>query len=187
MARDGISIIVPDKKQCSKCGNIKSSSEFYFRSNNKKLFSQCIVCVRETNRNSYHRHRDKRLARGRVHRSINKDKCLEYGRLYRANNREKRKGAERKYRRNNSDSILNSTLKYKYGISLDDYRSLEKKQEGVCAICGEKEDKGRFSVDHNHTTGSVRGLLCRACNRRLEAIEDFSYLEKALTYLLEYA
>jgi hypothetical protein len=64
-----------------------------------------------------------------------------------------------------------------YGITPEYYRALLLAQNGVCALCGEPETqtlKGTLislSVDHDHKTGKVRGLLCIRCNRGLHYIE----------------
>jgi len=53
------------------------------------------------------------------------------------------------------------------GLTLDDYERLLAAQGGVCAICKRPPKQGgrRLHVDHDHSTGSVRGLLCFICNR----------------------
>lgn len=62
----------------------------------------------------------------------------------------------------------NSHLRKKYGISLEDYDAMHDEQRGVCAICGNEESQNRhLSVDHDHETGRVRGLLCGSCNTKL--------------------
>lgn len=61
-------------------------------------------------------------------------------------------------------------LKHTYGIRLADYLQLLKNQDNCCAICKSKSSGGKkkyFSVDHNHQTGKVRGLLCCHCNTLL--------------------
>lgn len=89
-----------------------------------------------------------------------------------ANNREKIR-----------DRQVGVRLKARYGITLEDYEALLVKQNGVCAICEEECKTGeRLSVDHDHETGAVRGLLCRACNFRLGQIEKPG-LDKFLEYL----
>lgn len=69
-----------------------------------------------------------------------------------------------------------------------DYNKLLEKQGFVCAICKEKEVKNKhLCVDHNHTTGKVRGLLCQKCNRALGSFkEDYNYLRNAASYLHRY-
>jgi len=84
----------------------------------------------------------------------------------------------------------NYTLKKKYGITAEQYDALLKLQDHKCAICGEPEDMERFgkacplSVDHNHNTGEVRGLLCQSCNSGIGFFyEDAFLLESAMRYL----
>jgi len=61
----------------------------------------------------------------------------------------------------------NTFLKRRYGITLEKYNELLKKQNGGCAICGAKPKTRSLNVDHNHITKQVRGLLCHLCNRAL--------------------
>lgn len=64
-------------------------------------------------------------------------------------------------------------LKDNYNLTPEEYALIEKFQNGVCFICGKKNDSGiRLSVDHRHRDGLVRGLLCQRCNRVLGKIED---------------
>ncbi|WP_333627851.1 endonuclease VII domain-containing protein [Stenotrophomonas cyclobalanopsidis] len=75
----------------------------------------------------------------------------------------------------------------KYGVTLADYGSMLHEQDGKCAICSAPEAeqfKGVFHVDHCHTTGKVRGLLCRGCNHMLGVVaDDVHKLLRAITYL----
>lgn len=76
--------------------------------------------------------------------------------------------------------------KAKYGITNAEYQALAIKQQGLCAICGGPPTKKRLSlaVDHCHSTGIIRGLLCDLCNRGLGQFKDsIELLEKALRYL----
>ena len=68
-----------------------------------------------------------------------------------------------------------SKIKRLYGITPKDYDDMLRAQGGVCAIC--KSDKpgggkGRFMIDHCHTTKVVRGLLCQPCNRAIGMLKD---------------
>jgi hypothetical protein len=76
-------------------------------------------------------------------------------------------------------------LQYKYGISTDEYDRLFMEQNGVCLICKSPPKEGRrLSVDHDHETGLVRGLLCQPCNLGLGSFRDNPIrLMAALTYL----
>jgi len=71
-----------------------------------------------------------------------------------------------------------------YGMTLDDYDEMLKKQNGGCAICGREPSKRRLHVDHCHETGFVRGLLCFRCNFGLSYFgEDEKMLKSAYEYL----
>lgn len=59
----------------------------------------------------------------------------------------------------------NRRLQETYGITLEDYQTLWEAQDGKCAIC--RGVRAVFDVDHRHSDGIVRGLLCRACNRKV--------------------
>ena len=74
----------------------------------------------------------------------------------------------------------------KYGISRDDLDALIAAQDGKCAICkGAPTGKGdRLHVDHCHTSGKVRALLCHHCNTLLGlAGDDPARLRAAAAYL----
>ncbi len=78
----------------------------------------------------------------------------------------------------------------KYGVTLKDYDSMFEKQGGKCKICGTVEvgckGHGRFSVDHDHKTNKVRGLLCQSCNLLLgDAKDDIRILKSAIQYLMD--
>lgn len=97
---------------------------------------------------------------------------------------------ERTRRDTENGSIRNRELGRKYGISLDEYSELVETQNDRCAICGTKDKgtaRGKFrywSVDHDHATGKIRGLLCQQCNTMLGMAGDsIAILEKAIEYL----
>jgi epoxyqueuosine reductase QueG len=82
--------------------------------------------------------------------------------------------------------IFEYELKYLHNITIDYYDELLKKQNGVCAICLKACNKNkRLSVDHDHKTGKVRGLLCNKCNRALGMFKDDpKLLRSAARYIL---
>jgi hypothetical protein len=78
----------------------------------------------------------------------------------------------------------------RYGIEENDYDALLARQGGRCAICDATEPGGQrrvFSVDHDHMTGLVRGLLCGNCNFALGHFKDRpDLLERAVEYLRDF-
>lgn len=74
------------------------------------------------------------------------------------------------YLQETADRKQNTYLLRHYGISLEDYQKLLHNQQGLCKIC--KQQKQKLSVDHDHKTGKVRGLLCRSCNFAIGALKD---------------
>jgi hypothetical protein len=101
--------------------------------------------------------------------------------------------------RDNADRHLETNRNWRlprtYGISSHQYESMLAAQNSVCAICGEEEKAahGRtgmpfnLSVDHDHSTGQIRGLLCQRCNRALGLLkDDAGVVRKAFEYLLHH-
>lgn len=84
---------------------------------------------------------------------------------------------------------LRYNLKYNFNLSLEDYETMVEQQNGVCAICSQPPIKGngnRLHIDHNHSTGKIRGLLCSTCNQGLGFFQDsFETLLSASHYLKE--
>ena len=77
----------------------------------------------------------------------------------------------------------------KYDLTIAQYDAMLAEQGGGCAICHHPEmmvQQGkvrRLSIDHDHATGVIRGLLCSRCNRRLGSWEAFR--QQAEAYLRE--
>ena len=96
---------------------------------------------------------------------------------------------KKEWYKENKEKALNDNYKYKYGISLEEYNELNKIQKGCCAICGksEQENKRKLAVDHCHTTGKVRKLLCANCNAALGLVkENKETLIAMVSYLMEH-
>ena len=81
------------------------------------------------------------------------------------------------------DAKLHQYLWRKYRITSDVYAWMLERQGGRCAICDRKPAK-RLAVDHNHTTGEVRGLLCNPCNQLVGTVElNATMLDRIKRYL----
>ena len=114
----------------------------------------------------------------------------EYYKEWINNNKEKKalndKKRYEKNKENNKLNIRNNHLKNNYGITLDDYNIMLFQQDGCCAICKthHTELNKNLSVDHNHTTGEVRGLLCNNCNTAIGKLgENIQTIKNAIKYL----
>lgn len=136
----------------------------------------------------------------------------EYDRKYRAEHREASRASCRKYRnahlaeRRESSRLCvqrirkerpqvvhvqarQSLLFTKYGMTMADYDRMFAEQNGVCAACGKEQTHSRvhngyLCVDHDHTTGKTRGLLCRKCNIALGHVDDdVEILKKLIEYI----
>lgn len=93
----------------------------------------------------------------------------------------------RKILRRNDSRRRAEGLRLQYGMTIATYDALLAGQNGVCAICKETCSTGnRLAVDHDHSTGRIRGLLCRRCNLFLGVLEDVDagWPEVARHYLL---
>lgn len=84
-------------------------------------------------------------------------------------------------------------VKKKFGLTEADYAAILDAQNNLCAICGEPETRMKFgkvtrlAIDHNHTTGNVRELLCSSCNLVLGKIkENPDTCDKIKAYILKH-
>ena len=86
-------------------------------------------------------------------------------------------------------------MKKKYGLEYGEYEKLWEESRGLCKLCGisltrPERSKGQVlsaaCVDHCHTSGKIRGLICNGCNKGLGLFKDnIDLLQKAINYLKE--
>ena len=75
-------------------------------------------------------------------------------------------------------------LKRTYGLEFGSYEAMLQAQGQKCGICSKSYKKKWYRVDHDHATGTVRGLLCSRCNKRLGWCEKLGKVtEKMCAYL----
>lgn len=143
---------------CSRCCVLKPREKFY----------------KSTSESRNHRYQCKDCDRISRSSTANKDKHKAYLKQHYATNKIRYAERSRKAR------LL------KLGVTIEMYDQMFVKQEGLCAICGspEKIKNRRLATDHCHSTGSIRGLLCQACNTGLGKLKDCKEtLLKAVKYL----
>ncbi len=145
---------------CTKCG----SSE-------RGKYGHCLPCGAARNLKRYHADKPKAKAYKHAQYLSNKDKVNADSKAWAKANPDKRDDATERRR-----------LK-KYGLTVEQHQALFEIQGGLCLICNESFGK-RVHIDHDHSTGRVRGLLCHTCNVGLGHFKDSSaLLRKAAEYL----
>lgn len=155
-----------ESKVCKKCGEEKPLQQF--RKNREWYENICKLCDHS--------------------RSIEWQKS----------NPDKHRQNKKNYYARNRDNILSKIdnrsrlLKQKYSMTIEEYDILLESQNGLCSICSQPETilhrrtglPISLAVDHCHTSGEIRGLLCRRCNQYLGAMEDNAeWMRKAADYL----
>ena len=75
-------------------------------------------------------------------------------------------------------------LRTRYGLLLEDFDAMYKRQHGACAICEKSCQSGKLYVDHRHADNHVRGLLCPRCNTAVGTLESLKdVLTRATLYI----
>jgi len=90
--------------------------------------------------------------------------------------------SRRRDRKATPDQRRRWSYKARYGLTEVDIEYLLARQQGVCAIC--RCTMARMVVDHDHSTGVVRGLLCHPCNIKLHALDKWTHRDAAVAYLV---
>jgi len=147
-----------EDKSCQECKKFKTFKEFA----NGGLSNICKKCKNKKKKNYYikGKYKSNYIKKNKISKHPGKSGSKEYAR---------------------SVALLSN-----YGITLQDYNNMFMEQEGSCWICGisQLELDKPLSVDHDHTTGKVRGLLCNNHNVALGLFKDnIELLEKAIKYL----
>jgi hypothetical protein len=162
-------------KVCRTCKEEKEDVSFYKdKTRVDGLNPQCKVCLSVKNKQDYKDNKKERSEKAKVWYYNNKEKVAERNKLNRDPVRERRK-----------------QLKKIYNITLETYELMVIEQNNLCAICNKpetvKQKDGSIKtlcVDHNHTTGEVRQLLCNRCNKGIGLLkDDISIVFKAYEYL----
>lgn len=157
-----------EPKRCSHCTDSYPAEDFYItRANKDGLDGWCKYCRRASKKTPEARAKAAALARTPEYRQKNKE-------WIRKN--------EAHYKRNQYDT----RIRREYGISAEDVDAMRSAQDNRCALCS-RPFSSHPHIDHDHTSGAVRALLCNKCNRGLGYFDDSpSLLSKALEYLAKH-
>jgi hypothetical protein len=134
---------------------------------------------------------EKKRESGRRYRENNREKLRSYygvyAKTYASRHPEKVKMYKENY--NKSEKGIESKRRYLlrkcYGITLEEYNTMLDNQGHRCAACGAEEPRGvNWHVDHCHTSGKLREVLCARCNVTLGQVDDsIEVLQSLVTYL----
>jgi len=145
---------------------------------------RCGVCTKERHRKWQINNRDRQRELDRKYREslTPEEKEKRYAQMRAARQVWRDKGGHRRF------------LYKQHGITEDEYNKLFNLYDGKCHVCLQEETgrhnrtggKLHLAIDHNHSTGKVRGLLCRNCNTALGLMKEspdrlkslISYIEK---------
>ena len=101
-----------------------------------------------------------------------------YFRKYYKKNRERFLEKARKQRIEHPEQVKAYNLK-QFNLTPSDYQRMYENQNGLCAVCHQTETRiskngliAPLCVDHNHSTGKNRDLLCTHCNLALGHVKD---------------
>ena len=160
---------LPIDRKCSNpdCDE-RDPSKFYYSKRNGERYPMCILCTNAKNkRNRQILMQDEERAQRFLER--NRERAAEYRRLHPEAYWE---GADRRE---------NNRYKKQYGVSLYAVRRMTEELQNRCMICGAAT---KLTIDHCHTKGAFRGLLCGDCNRALGLFHDNpDTLRRAADYL----
>lgn len=145
-------------KRCSRCLEIKAIE--LFRKRAKGYESYCKQC--EANYNK------------------------EYLKNWVIKNRNKSNTIKTKYQKSSKGKINSkySKIKSRYGLTKEEYDRLIISTGNICSLCNNEFINNKYCVDHCHSTGKIRGIICDRCNKALGLVKDSkTTLMNMLNYL----
>ncbi|KKN73530.1 hypothetical protein LCGC14_0399720 [marine sediment metagenome] len=171
----------------------------------RQYYAEHCDALNARKRRRYAEHRDGLSAQKRRAYRENPDKYVRRSRRWRQQHLKQHQESNRRYYSKNRERILAASkqrhwqkkaedpcaltraargryLKREYGLSLEQYDRLLRKQKNLCALCRQPmKHGGRITakhavVDHDHKTGRVRGILHAQCNSWLALLDNDSRL-----------
>jgi hypothetical protein len=134
------------------------------------------------------RHSEEIVAGSKKYYEEHKKERCSYGISYYKEKGEEIRAKNREYHRSHKENGTirgrRGSLKRDHGLTLEEYSVILVNQGGICAICGGSPNGRHLAVDHDHSTGKIRGFLCTKCNTMLGSANDSTeILISAINYL----
>lgn len=183
------------REECISCWKARCAKDYEKRKmkipsdNLVYLFSEgsmkkCLSCSKEKAFSEFHKSRIQKDGFSVYCKSCKKID----GEIYRKKNNDVIKKRRREKKEKNPNIDRDWWYRKTYGIDIDTYNRMFIEQGGLCKCCGrhQSEFKKSLCVDHHHSTGIVRGLLCIQCNSAIGYVrEDASVLRRMIDYIGE--
>jgi hypothetical protein len=192
-----------EQKCCTKCGETKPVEEFYRKRKsldaNAGRYPWCRACFLAKHRAWYAKNRA--LVAANKHDIPQTKRCwkchqvkssFEFGRCaaYLGGLDPQCKSCAKEYakttgnpsKRLKDPAGRKANLWTMYRLRPEDYHALLQVQNHLCGVCEGELPKTPY-IDHCHTSGKVRGLVCNTCNSGLGFLERPGFLDKAMKYL----
>jgi|SRR5882672_5089611 len=168
----------------------KAHSRAYREANKEKKKQQGAVYyeankerILERSAEYYKKNSAAAINRSAAYYKANREKCDAQNKAWAKANPDKVKIIQARSRVKRRDKQAVWTRSDRFGINDRQYQELLRLFP-VCAICGKPPGSKALDIDHDHSTGVVRGLLCNNCNRGLGRLKDSpSLLREAALYL----
>jgi len=162
------------------------TTEYFHKDKQRKdgYYSCCKECKNNQKHRYYMEHeKESKEKKDNAHQYYleHKEHYAEISKQYRKENKSKiAKASKERAGRNRELQI-----KRKFNLTLDDYNTMINNQNNKCAICGDELKFGKLTaIDHSHTSGKVRGILCHNCNVAMGLLkENVNTLQSMITYL----
>lgn len=169
----------------------KARKKAYYKVWYEKNRDAVLAKQKERNKADYQAKKEQYKTRSKKWREENPERYKAATTAWAEKNREKVKATSAAWYRQNRDRASKTARANKlarmFNMTVEQFESMKQSQGGNCAICGTftpVAGKWNLHVDHCHSTGKVRGLLCHHCNVGLGAFKDsLELLNLAAGYL----
>lgn len=178
--------------KCKKHGELNENNSYSSTEKNRYRL-RCKMCLHEKRVIRYRNNRIKAIKDSAKWKRDNRDRVNKQVALDKINNPEKYEKWRKDYYERNSTAINTKAICRYHNLAVPTYEEMFRAQNNQCAICGKEETRKlrgkvmRLCVDHDHTTGKIRALLCHDCNSGLGKFYDSpDLLTKAAIYLMDH-
>lgn len=184
-------------KICKKHGQL--TDENIYKEKNKKSLTgyqlRCRLCKLEKDRRWKVNNREQHIEASTRWKRNNRDRVNEWTRKDRKKDPNKYKKWTKEYREKIGDWRTTQDILNYFDMSLDQYNKMFDEHRNLCGICKNPETRKsrtpgkicRLAVDHCHSTGKIRGLLCHSCNTGIgKFMDNKDLLLAAIEYLKKY-